>query len=1023
MFTSLRRRGYVSKSLGKEGKRVHEHLSNRGKVAATFMTMLLIITFTAALLPKATATPTLTINIYPVRGTVGMEVEVNGTIDTLNGSYTIRWDGTLNVTGFATGYNVTTSFVIPPTVGAPFPGRVVFIELIDNNKTVGVNATFELYTEYHIDAVVPSPPSQLQEGQTTEIRVNVTGGEANTVYSANITVTDPSGAVYYNDTLQLTNTTNTGYGKGNITYPANFTDYVGLYTIAFNGTLPPGNFTVGLTDKTEYPRMRTVNIQGSGYAPSEKVAVDIMKDGLSVVDFPRNRTADSDGVVTDSWDIPMNATPGAYRVTLTNASTSGTIKTIPDVQDFTVLETIIPFSIDPPSGGWGTEIRVVGEIVTLNGSYEIRWDGKSIKDGTCVPGSAEVDDAFTVPPVTQGSYNVTLYDVNASIESVSSVFNVTASFCYVSADPTRIQEGLNTAITVTVDEAEANATLTFTINVTHPRLAFHTATLNVPTDATGSGSNSKSYYSDFSAGANTSYVGTYNISVVGFNEILATGNFTVGLTDKLEYGRTETTPEYEGTRVVIQGAGYVPNELVQVNITFAGDPVGSGLTVADDGGVFIYLWRIPKDAQLGTYTVTSTNETGVQIKPIHDIQNFTVVEVIVHCQTQNKYDKEDLLADVTVEAYLIPELVYLDIELVDSGKTNKTGFVDLQLDFGNYTFRALWRGYDVGILENQSVTGNITLPFLLECALASVKITVNDAAGRPLPLIDLTLTSNETGPLPLPETGSTGTVATNAFTNVSYWLEARRYGRLFFNQSIGNLTFARWINITCPTLALFVNVTDSNGLSLQNVQVVVYEWGSERVTGSSTTDADGSVSLGVTFGRYTIRVCNYSAEWKRLVVFNETVIYLTEDQQSVEIRCRICNLELSVVVTDYFGQPIPNAMVKVEREFGEEYVNIANLTTRSDGTVFLPKIGGTYRISIYVGDKLFAINTLYLDKSKVIEFGINKLVVVGGYPLETTQFLACILLGIMVIVFALILIYRRLRLRKVRKGEEKEKSL
>jgi len=47
--------------------------------------------------------------------------------------------------------------------------------------------------------------------------------------------------------------------------------------------------------------------------------------------------------------------------------------------------------------------------------------------------------------------------------------------------------------------------------------------------------------------------------------------------------------------------------------------------------------------------------------------------------------------------------------------------------------------------------------------------------------------------------------------------------------------------------------------------------------------------------------------------------------------------------------------------------------------------------------------------------------VVGGYPLETTQLIACISLGILVASLVLALIYRRLRPRKV--SEEEEKSL
>ncbi len=218
---------------------------------------------------------------------------------------------------------------------------------------------------------------------------------------------------------------------------------------------------------------------------------------------------------------------------------------------------------------------------------------------------------------------------------------------------------------------------------------------------------------------------------------------------------------------------------------------------------------------------------------------------------------------------------------------------------------------------------------------------------------------------------------------------------------------------------MFVNVLDSNGLPLENIQVEIYEWSSELVTGPRTTDAQGNVTLGATFGRYRIRVYNYSVELGRTVVFNETVIDLIEDQLFVVIHCKIYNLELSVVVTDYFGQPIPNAIVEVEREFGQEYVNVDSLSTGSDGTVFMPKIGGTYRISIYVMNKLFDINTLYLDKPRIIKFKIDKLVVVGGYPLQITQFLIYISLALMIIAFAFLLTYRKLRLRKVTEGKEK----
>jgi hypothetical protein len=727
MFTSLRRRGYVTKSLGKEGKRVQGHLPKRGKVAATFMAMLLAITFIATFLPKATATPTLTINIHPISGTVGTEVEVNGTIDTLDGNYTIRWNETLNVTtGYATGYNVTTSFVIPQTIGAP-SGRDVLIELIDNTVNSVVNTTFTLYTKHNIEAVVPSPPSQLQEGRITDILVSVTGGEANTVYSANITVTDPSGAVYYNDTLKLTNTTNTGYGEGNIAYPANF-----------------------------------------------------------------------------------------------------------------------------------------------------------------------------------------------------------------------------------------------------------------------------------SLGANTDYVGLYTIA---FNETLATENFTVGLTDRLEYGRTET----EVVSVHIRGAGYDPEELVSVNLTIAGVPVAGypELTLADAQGVVTYSWKIPKDAQLGRYTVTLANETGVQIKPVPDIQDFAVTEVTVYSQTQNKYASKEPLTGVSVGAYL-------GGTYVTSGITNETGWTDLKVSYGNYTFKAFWKNVEVGSI-NYTVLENATLP-PLECELAHLAVTIKDEAGFPLPFINVTLTSNKTGVLQF-ETNNAGTIRTNTFTNVSYTIQAWRYDNLFDTSQIANLTITRWINITCPTYALIVNVLDSKGIPLKNVEVKVYEWSSgvTEPVQSETTDDLGSAVFHLTFGRYKVWVYNED----HTIVLNKTVVDLTEDQLFFVVTCRIFNVDLSVIVKDYFGQPISNAVVEVKRDNG----SIFSPKTVSKGTYsFYNLTGGDCQISVSVMGTVSETRTLYLDEAKVVVFKLEEFVVVGGFLLEVTQLIAYVSLGIVIVLFALALIYRRLRLRKIPE-EEKEKSL
>jgi len=300
--------------------------------------------------------------------------------------------------------------------------------------------------------------------------------------------------------------------------------------------------------------------------------------------------------------------------------------------------------------------------------------------------------------------------------------------------------------------------------------------------------------------------------------------------------------------------------------------------------------------------------------------------------------------------------------------------------------------------------------FYIECELAHITIAVNDEAGNPLPFINVNLTSNKPETL-LFETNSTGIIATNAFTNVSYTIECRRYGYLFDTTLIENLTYTRdgkdRINITCPTYNLFVYVLDSKEHTLKNVEVTVYEWSSERIVGSKFTDSEfGSVAFNCTFGRYKIKVDD--AEWGRKVVLNETELDLIEDPFFFVVHCRISNLDPSVTVVDYFGQPIPNAEVKLERKFDAEYVNVANLTTESDGTASLPKIGGDYRISVYVMGEGCEVRPIYLSESKAIEFKIDKYVTVGGYPIQIAQLITYISLALLVTTFASVTAYRRL---------------
>ena len=458
------------------------------------------------------------------------------------------------------------------------------------------------------------------------------------------------------------------------------------------------------------------------------------------------------------------------------------------------------------------------------------------------------------------------------------------------------------------------------------------------------------------------------------------------------------TPESGQVGDIVQVTGQIDTTNGSYTIFFDEEKVKNGTaveTMVND--TFNVPSRLTGNYNITLHDITTTDNATAE---------FTVIEIVAYCQTRNKYDQKPL-ANVSVN-------VYVNMKHITSGTTNETGWTSLRLDRGNYAFKAFWNEELVGSLDG-NVTGNITdymlqRTFYIECELAHTTIAVNDEAGNPLPFINVNLTSSKPETL-LFETNSTGIIATNAFTNVSYTIESRRYDHLFDTTLIENLTYTRdgkdRINITCPTYRLFVYVLDSKEHALKNVGVTVYEWSSERIVGSGSTDSDfGSIAFNSTFGRYKIKVDG--TEWGRKVVLNETTIDLIEDPFFFVVHCRISNLDPSVKIVDYFGQPIPNAEVKLERKFDEEYVNVVNLTTESDGTVSLPKTGGDYRVSVHVMGECCEVRPIHLSESKAIEFKIDKYVTVGGYPIQTTQLIAYISLALLIAAFALAITYRRL---------------
>ncbi len=103
------------------------------------------------------------------------------------------------------------------------------------------------------------------------------------------------------------------------------------------------------------------------------------------------------------------------------------------------------------------------------------------------------------------------------------------------------------------------------------------------------------------------------------------------------------------------------------------------------------------------------------------------------------------------------------------------------------------------------------------------------------------------------------------------------------------------------------------------------------------TDNTGRVSTELTFGQYTVRV--YAGN----ILLNETSISVFGNSQS-EIYCTLYNLQVTVKIVDYFGNPIPNVNVILSQPGTETESG----TTRADGSVtFANMIGGNIQVTAY----------------------------------------------------------------------------
>jgi len=666
----------------------------------------------------------------------------------------------------------------------------------------------------------------------------------------------------------------------------------------------------------------------------------------------------------------------------------------------------------PTSGHVGDTVTVSGTIDTANGTFTIRWDGAiNVTTGKAV--DTEVNATFVVPATTASSsgrtINVELIDNNASSVDSDSFTLYTQFLLRVDkpSSPKQLQEGNATNIRVNVTGGLPNTAYATNVTVKNPANQSHSALVSLSnTTTTGSGGGAKVYPTDF-VGAHTNLTGTYFVSS---NVSAEVAEFFVGLTDKTEYRRNEN--------VQVQAAGYKPSELAKVDIrigelSVAGFPKNF---TAGPSGLITLSWKVPVNATPGTYRIRLTNATlDGTIKTPNDAQDFKVLGVICLVKATVKNLTDDVVEGALIEVYNASATAVA----LNKGNTNSTGWIRFNLDSGNYTFKAFVRNVQVGALLNQVVESDYTeldMPLSLVNFLATVKTQKGDG----VPLINVTLRDNKTvTEKAVTQTNASGMATIkHLFTNRTYIMEARRYGLLFINTTVlvESSPQLPWIirNLTLPNHALSVHAVDSKGSDARGVDVRVYEWASGVAAhvDRAETNLSGDVFFSLPFGRYVLRA------FKGDDFLREITVDLDEPS-ALTFELKTFNLDVTVLVLDYLGQPIPNAEVKLERKIGHDFALISTKFTDGSGSArFDEIIGGDSRVSVYLGGKLVAVKAQSLAAgSNEMAFRVAEYVAVLGYPISTGAF--ALIAFILVLIIIVLVAARRRVIQVLRKPSKR----
>jgi hypothetical protein len=655
------------------------------------------------------------------------------------------------------------------------------------------------------------------------------------------------------------------------------------------------------------------------------------------------------------------------------------------------------------SGTVDLPVNLAATITTKNGAYQVYF-GETLVDSNNSSGYY-VSSNFTIPELPAGDYNITLKDVTEYVYTDTS-FTVNSEYsvkAIIPQSPALLQEGTSLVLNVTVTGGQPNTAYKANVTVMLPSpLAtnYTTAMISFTSSSLGT-AQAQIPFPDASfqpSGSTTIYAGLYT-AYFNMTEGLGQSQFSIGFTDASQYHKQDT--------VKIRAIGYSASQTASLTIQNQAGVALSQTVTASDQGVITTTWKVPTTATVGEYTVTITPQNSA--KAIPDQQTFTLPGYPVIIRALN-------LAGEGVSQLQIQALDAASNTLTN-GTTYIDGTVTMNFEKGNQTITAYWNMVKVGQIKI-TIAGNST--FDINCQLTNLIIVVQDKNGNTIPFVDVSLnyqyvttttgttqTGNAAG-----QTDITGAYAFNStLPGINYAVDASKYGVVFNagNNTINNLPAkpSNQVTILCPYKTLTLTTVDYNLAALTNARIELVEQ-SSGIFYSASTGSTGTVPVQVTLGQYRLRI--YTAD---NTLLNETVINVLSNTQS-QIRCVLYNLQVSIKIVDYFGNPISNVNIQLSRPS----MNTRSAITQGDGTAtFDNVIGGNIQITAYPSgnEGAFAAENLYLDSPTTVQIKMGNFVALGSILIGTTLLATLLIIVIAVVVFLGFEVYKKTGFKIIRK--------